>query len=331
MSRPGHDAGHDRSVEDRLSAALRPDADHEPGLDSGSLGALARRGAGRIRRRRSATATALASGTLVAAVLLAVPALRPNASDSVPAAPPSASAAPSVQPSDQPSDQPSGDLATSPDQPLARTADGNLRVPEEVAVDATALPEGIGVPLSATDYPAGAFLQELVPACGEASGEGSSGQPGGDFLGSRTWTHPSESTATSQTSAEARADLFAPGAAETALQVLRERATACEEAGLGLVVDRTARSKEIPSDGYLMVTGTTPGVEGSPEVGVPPISSALVVVRVGDVLVRGYVTRSGDVTTRSDVDLYLAAEQLAAGYADGVRDSGTAGRLAASR
>ena len=118
-------------------------------------------------------------------------------------------------------------------EPLELTPEGHLLVPDEVQPAAADLPGDLGAAVSSTAYPAGAFLQNLVPACTEASGPGSSGLPGGDFLGARTWTHPGEASFPARSSADARVDLFAPGAATTALQVLADRARDCEQAGLG--------------------------------------------------------------------------------------------------
>lgn len=309
--------GHDPSVDDLLSTALRPGADREPGLGADRLAMLARHRAGRIRRRRHVVATAVGTGALVALTLTVVPVLG-GAGSPAPqvAAPPTASVQPSIELSLEPSVEPSV-------QPLLSTPEGGLLVPDDVVPTTGALPAGIGAALSDTTSPAGAFLQEVVPACAEASGEGSTAEPGASSRGSRTWTHARDAGP-----AVARVDLYAPGAAVAAWLEVVDRATACQDAGLGLTVD-TRRGEELPgADGYLLVTGSAPGVEGPPEVGVPATASTLVVARYGDVLVRvqlGTVGEDGSVPEPPDV---LTAERLALAYVAGLQETRTAERLA---
>ena len=334
MTSSGGPPWRDSSVEGLLDASLRPGADREPPLSASQLRDGARRRAGQIRRRRSAAATALGTGALVALTFVAVPALRGAASpDLVPpaASVPAVTAPVPDEPSSATSAAPSSDPSTPVTpavEPLGTTAEGLLLVPDDVEPAVDDLPADLGPAVSDQPSPSGAFLQNVVPACAEPVDEGSPSQIGRDLLGSRTWSHPGVAEVGASSYAEARVDLFSPDDATTALLGLTDRAGACADAGLGLTVV-TGRGEDLPgADGYLLVTGTTPGVEGGPEVAVLPAASALVVVRVGDVLVRGLVVASAEDVTGVDESMVVTAEQLVAAYLDRVAATGTAQRLA---
>ncbi len=341
--------GNDPSLEHLLEVSLRPGADREPALSAGQIGEGARRRAGQLRRRRSTVATAFGTGALIAVTLVAVPTLRGIASDDTrttlpPAAQPSVGGSPTAGAPPGPSAPPGSgsaepsvppDPSVSPDPSsgpvaLGLASDGYLLVPDEVEPSAADLPDGLDPAISTTDTQAGAFLQNVVPACAESNDDGATSRLGNDVRGARTWTHPGPATVEAGSYAEARVDLFVAGGATGALQALADRATACQGAGLGLTATTTGGEEQPGADGYLLVTGTVPGVEGSAEVAVPPQASALVVVRVGDVLVRGYVNVSGGGATQVEPEQVGRAQALVRAYVQTLGDTRTGERLAAT-